>query len=538
MIKLLLTESKVDNEYERNYSDIDREVFETIIRLDPKTLVVNDEVVNIGFGAKQLLLTRYKAGDKDFINHPEQITDALNTFYENMKSYPAQFKNLSSYKSIEDFIRFVNGETVELSQETASNKIKDIYDKYYSDIDINDFEKIIALDPQTTDSKIGEVAKNLLLDKFRKGEKDFLTNDKRVITAIKDFYALKSGFAKDKQQINNYASVEEFVNFMEAGNDSSLVSSLKQNTTVDPKTLKQVKDDVNFIASTRDYDILEPKSHRANYAISGGWNSANGMHWCTGWDPEPSSENDYHFNNYTSNGNRLVCFMNKLHNRGTEYRPINWQIQINPEGIVTEFLDGSDRTVSFAGGSRNEQFKNFLLAYPNIALAIKDKDPFKNSSAVIEATAQIRYSDEPFSLNTDDDVITLRKSNLKTILKELHVKIPKIPSGLFAEYSALREVHLEQGVKEVGNEAFKNCVSLNTLSFSEGLEVIGYEAFTGCIALRNTIKLPNSLKEIRTRAFDDTHCKLSIDKNRKEKLKMDASDIDWIKAHVKGIQVK
>ena len=438
MIRLLLTESKIDNEYERNYSDIDREIFETIIRLDPKTLVVNDEVVNIGFGAKQLLLTKYKAGDRDFINHPEQITDALNIFYEDMKSYPPQFKNLSSYKSIEDFIRFVNGETVELNQETNKNKLEDIYNKYYSDIDVHDFEKIVALDPQTTESKIGEVAKNLLLDKFRKGEKDFLTNEQRLITAIKDFYSQKAGLAKDKQQINNYASVEEFINFMEAGSESSLVASLKKNTTIDPTTGRAVKDDVNFIASTRDYDILEPKSHRAAYAISGGWNSSDGMHWCTGWEPEPSNEHDGYYNQYTSNGNRLVCFMNKIHNRGTEYRNINWQIQISPEGRVTEFLDGSDRSPAFAGHNPNERFSNFLMAHPDIALAIRNKDPFTNCSSVDDVVTKLKYMDEPFYLNTDKDVNLLYESDLKAILKELYINIKKVPSGLFSEYSALK----------------------------------------------------------------------------------------------------
>lgn len=57
-MKLRLIENRVDDEYNKFYSDIDRETFDALIKLDPKTVVRDGEIINIGFGAKQLLIAK------------------------------------------------------------------------------------------------------------------------------------------------------------------------------------------------------------------------------------------------------------------------------------------------------------------------------------------------------------------------------------------------------------------------------------------------------------------------------------------------
>lgn len=55
-------------------------------------------------------------------------------------------------------------------------------------------------------------------------------------------------------------------------------------------------------------------------------------------------------------------------------------------------------------------------------------------------------------------------------------------------------------VKSIGQSAFKNRTSIQSVTFSEGLEVIGAGAFEGNRNLNN-ITLPKSLKTIKAHAF-------------------------------------
>ena len=112
-----------------------------------------------------------------------------------------------------------------------------------------------------------------------------------------------------------------------------------------------------------------------------------------------------------------------------------------------------------------------------------------------------------------------------------------IPYGAFAEFSALEDVHIGEGVKRISAQCFKSCLNLKTIAFPESLEKIGAEAFAGCTKLRGSIRIPDSVTEIGERAFAETHCRLKINKARTTKLKMSPKDMDWIKTHVQSIKV-
>ena len=534
-----LTEAKADDEYNKTYSSIDRDIFDNIIKADPTTRVVGNEIVSIGPNAKQLLLPAYMKGEIEFTDDLDSVTKALTDYIQKRGTYEPQYRNIAKFPSVKDFVSFVADPSQAVGIIDDSPKevdpITDIYNKYYTRIPRDAFDKIIELDPETTESKLGSVAKNLLLTKYQAGESGFLRDPFKVKRAIKDFVELKATFPQEKQDIISYSTVEEFINYILRGPDSALTQDLKTNTTIDPKTRRAVKDDINFIASTRDYEVLEPKSHRAAYAISGGWNDPNALHWCTAWEPEPGNENDSYFNSYTSDGQRIINFINKKSNRGTENRIYNWQLQVLRDGSVGEFLDGRDRHTYDENKGRD--FRKFLESHPDILNAIKDKDPFNKMPIVEEVALTIKYLDEPFVISKESDMLPLLKENTKTALASQVIEvvienIKKIPGQLFYNFINITKVSI-RGVSDIGSQAFKNCTALRDVSLDENLKVIGSEAFMNCVNLKK-IRIPNSVENIKTRAFFDTSCRLGILVDKPIPLKIEANEAEkmWYIKHL------
>ena len=172
-----------------------------------------------------------------------------------MKNYDPQYRNLSVYKSIDDFISFVNGGEIETAEVKKENPIDTIYNKYYSKLDRALFDEIIALDPETKADKIGEVARDLLLTTALKGDTSFL-QDHQTKRAIKIFYEDRSKLSAEAAQLKNYADVKDFVKRMLCGEDSDFIIALKNNTEIDPNTHRTVAEDAVIVGSTRDYDII------------------------------------------------------------------------------------------------------------------------------------------------------------------------------------------------------------------------------------------------------------------------------------------
>lgn len=514
---------KASIEYERSYSSIDRDVFDTIALMDPKTSEINGEVAILGFGAKQLLLRCYLNGETDFIDKADEVRDALNAYYPNIKTYP----KFPQFASVADFLTFMenpeaNGSTVKEIQK--EDKITDIYNANFSSIDRADFDEAIVIDPDTDleKGKIGVVARQVILPDLLRGVSIKNVNKERLRLACQNFASDSNSYPAEKRQLSSYKSINDFITYVLEGAESELVTSIRNNENTEARM-------VNIIGSTREYDILEPLTHAANNAISGG---KDNMNWCTGWE-----RNDSYWNNYTRNGSRLFCFMNKARNRGTENRDVNWQIQVNNNYVVSEFLNGWDKQ-AFTGETSEARFKNFLISKPDVLLAIKDKDPFDKMPVVANAISLLSLSDKPLTLN--DSTLNDIEANItdySKLTKELIVDIKKIPPTLFANFTALTTITFTDKVEEIGAQAFKNCVTISTLNFPESLRVIDKEAFSGCVNLRGSIRLPNNLTDVKTRAFAETHCKLKIDIARTSKIRFDRSDTAWVKSHVQAIKL-
>lgn len=79
-----------------------------------------------------------------------------------------------------------------------------------------------------------------------------------------------------------------------------------------------------------------------------------------------------------------------------------------------------------------------------------------------------------------------------------------VPRDMFGKCTGLKKVTLKNGVKSIGEDAFRDCSSLESVIFENTvLEKISDGAFSGCSAL-SSIALPDSVTEIERNAFFET----------------------------------
>lgn len=78
--------------------------------------------------------------------------------------------------------------------------------------------------------------------------------------------------------------------------------------------------------------------------------------------------------------------------------------------------------------------------------------------------------------------------------------VTKISSVSPMNYSGVKEVIIPSSVKEIGNQAFLNCVSLEKVVIPESVTVIGEEAFYMCFSLQ---EIELNVEKIEARTFYD-----------------------------------
>ena len=538
---LNLSEAKADDEYAKSYSQIDRDIFDKICLMDPKTQRSGDTVINIGFGAKQLLLIKYLAGETAFLDRADDVTNALNNYYPNIKNYP----KFPEFESVEAFLSFMDNPIEIIDNPTATkdknNKILDIYNKYYSDIDKETFDEIIAIDPQTTDSKIGEVAKNLLLRCYKKGDKEFLKNPRAISAAISRYNEFKNSYEPEKQNLNSYESISDFISYIPP---SPAVRSLAGDRY---EPIAGV--DYEHIASSTEYDVFKLITFRGSERLAHSRGAQNV--WCTAGGSDGThyggsrdhSQSTSYWRDYKNRG-ELYMF---LHKTDPTNKTKNWNMSFDMSTHkVYHFLNGDNSGPYPASAEENGLHKNwqtFLMANPDLvsALMLCSDINLKNDIVVNTLSKSMTYSKEPFVIKSDDDLkrFMASKGILKTVLKDIIIKnIPEIPYALASNFIVLETVTIGEGVQVIGIQAFKNCPNLKSINqdLPETLKVIEEEAFMSCPNLKGAIHLPDSLESVKLRAFDGTRCKLKIDQARKSPIKFSSADKIWVNGHVMSIK--
>ena len=91
-------------------------------------------------------------------------------------------------------------------------------------------------------------------------------------------------------------------------------------------------------------------------------------------------------------------------------------------------------------------------------------------------------------------------------------------SSTFTKHFHYCNLTIPSTIKKIGNSAFFDCAQIKgdkeiiAINFEEGVEEIGESAFDGCYDIKNkSIKLPNSLKKVGERAFQEIHSARIID---------------------------
>ena len=129
----------------------------------------------------------------------------------------------------------------------------------------------------------------------------------------------------------------------------------------------------------------------------------------------------------------------------------------------------------------------------------------------VDITALRNAAGEEFknctSLKTIDNGIYTNFSNgmfKNTGLTTLTFNADRIPTNCFEDCKDLTNVTITRTIVYVGDNAFNNCTSLNTVTFNDlaGCEFIYEKAFNNCTSLK-TISLPDSDFEFETGVFND-----------------------------------
>ena len=78
----------------------------------------------------------------------------------------------------------------------------------------------------------------------------------------------------------------------------------------------------------------------------------------------------------------------------------------------------------------------------------------------------------------------------------------EIGSKAFADCKALKDINLSYGLMAIGNEAFMNCEALNEVIIPQSVRTIGYRAFSGCKFLTR-ISIPSSVTSMGYNVFQN-----------------------------------
>lgn len=167
---------------------------------------------------------------------------------------------------------------------------------------------------------------------------------------------------------------------------------------------------------------------------------------------------------------------------------------------------------------------NYSTVQPTIELSLKvlatqaavESDSFDKTYDEDAATDEGLDSKPEYNYSyTEEEGVTLITDENGKVVKAVVSGVNgKVPEGLFYNktpgteatpmdrWRDLKEVVIEEGVTEIGVDAFSVCTSLETVTLPESLQKIGEGAFEYCSSL-SEIRIPENVTVIGQRAF---HC--------------------------------
>ena len=301
--------------------------------------------------------------------------------------------------------------------------------------------------------------------------------DKGDYTNLKD--ALEQ-FAKDfkkypKQDINQYASVEEFLN------DTHDVGNRELTDKEKKKMLKKqahsaADEDKRLLIEDGDWQVWTPLTYAGSISLARtGGNKAS---WCTAYEG-----NDHYWRSYSSKGPLYIFINTKNPNEKyqTHFQTDSW------------FYDINDRELG------KTAFLNFCAEHPKIGTFFEIKS---ENGVQYRAGVPMQYDPKATTITLADGVTKMPDFKIPDACTEfiLPDTITDIPAGIF------RNSHIQtlvaNNLERIGANAFRDSAITN-IKLSTVLK-IGSSAFRGC---KNITSLGLNTSEevtIGSYAFSDT----------------------------------
>lgn len=452
--------------------------------------------------------------------------------------------------------------------EELTEDLNKIYTDYYSGLNREDFDRVIALDPTFTpdvaveNNKLGQYGKWLLL-RFKKGELD----ETQAREILSDFDERKKylknneskGEGKEANKgtdINAYKSIEEVRNALDC---IELTTNQRAKIARKQRQFADLGDSAVFIAENDNWEVWRPLTYAADAKL--GERST----WCTASSRGGDSgygEGSGYFYQYTVGSNnpnkhrnlyprysadgKLYVFLNK-NNKDEKF-----QARVDDESRkVTDFMDINDSSANFSEFIAASGLLDVLL---NSELRdVKDLIKANNLRTILEQDVlyvvsvrdlntrgyrpTIRVVKEedvgnPEAIPTEIRLSTIQgtSSKLKKMVVLENNSSDELPTGF--PYNIFKELDFSrcEGLKTIYGGTFRNCNNIHKVTLPDSIKTIGKEAFRGCSSLEE-VNLPKSLSLIEYGAFIDCN-NVKLIKARGQKISVTRHDAESIKSHL------
>ena len=357
---------------------------------------------------------------------------------------------------------------------SAAKTLQQLKEQDAPELDDSLFRTLVELDP-TSDFEAGKGGKYCPWI-MRQNKKGNLSEDdyNNLTDALAQF--AKEYKIYPKHDINQYATVKEFLNDTETVGNRELTE--KEKARMLKKQAHHASDtEKKFLVEDDEWEVWQPLTYAGSISLArqGGEKAS----WCTAYEG-----NDYHWKSYTSRG-PLYIFINKKDNN------IKYQLHFE----TNSWFDKNDNSQGM------DAFNKFCSEHPVIAkfFEIESKDGIQYRAGHITG-----YSPDAEEIIIPETITQLPNSKFPSDVKKIYIpdSITSIPGHIFRGLTNLIDVRLPNGLTELSESLFADCLSLETLTVPDSVIKYGSRVFRSCINLK-TLHNSNNLTTIGDFCFEN-----------------------------------
>lgn len=198
--------------------------------------------------------------------------------------------------------------------------------------------------------------------------------------------------------------------------------------------------------------------------------------------------------------------------------PVEWDKRLYVDGKVIDDLEIPEGVTEIKS-SALRYFSLKSIKFPGSLIALHGNvSADRLEYASIEQMFKMKVCFEVFDPNWTETVASYpfgKGYDLYVGGQEVkHLEIPdyveSIPDYLFSGVSNLQSVSFHDGVRSIGNSAFRGCKNLKNLEIPHSVTSISAYAFEGCLGLEGALALPN-VATFGYRAFGDCSSLTSVE---------------------------